>query len=142
MFLTGIMPSFYPSPVSHKGRFFENRRFARRKAAVFEAEFSPKSVKSKIPTPESSPVSPKGEKPKHPQIKHFPWKAVTIINRPAPFPHRPLVGFGKGGGKGHTRAKPVADARSAPRARLDLDVFRVQSKKLKIAIKSNDEKLD
>jgi hypothetical protein len=41
-----------------------------------------------------------------------------------------------------TRAKRVLDARRVSLARLDLDVFRVQSKKLKNAIKPNDEKLD
>ena len=44
--------------------------------------------------------SPKGEKPKHPQTNSFLWKTITIISRPAPFPHRPRRGFGMGGGIG------------------------------------------
>ena len=42
-----------PETLPHKGRFFENGRFARRKHPIFEAKLTPKSLKSITPPPES-----------------------------------------------------------------------------------------
>jgi len=72
MFLTGMMKSFY--------------------LAVLENEpYKPLSL-----NPHSGAG---GEKPKSSSNKAHPWNPVTI-NRLAPFPQSPLVGFGKGGGIG------------------------------------------
>ena len=56
----------------------------------------------------SNPVEdPKWGEAQTSSNKDYPRKPVIAINRPAPFPHRPLVGFGKGGGKGHSSRRKM-----------------------------------
>ncbi len=59
---------------------------------------------------EYKPLSrlPQGGEAKTSSNQTLTWKAIIIINRPAPFPHRPLVGFGKGGGIGRTLPSPLS----------------------------------
>ncbi len=55
-------------------------------------------TKTPLPSPQP-PFGAGGERPRPPSTQTLTWKTVTGINRSAPFPHRPLVGFGKGGGE-------------------------------------------
>jgi len=55
------------------------------------------------------PSPPRGRSPSHPQTKSFPWKTVTTVNRPVPFPlgKRRAKPVEAGGGIGHSTRRSI-----------------------------------